>query len=133
MATWKLPPQVSIWINRLSQPLHGRLAWRLLPLLSGMLFAQGRRTVSSWLRAGDLGQDYKPFYYFLGSVGRCSESIASRLLRLLAGLLPLPEPRCLPSTIRRPSGPGRWSKERGFTTTPRPGRPTRNSSTGTSG
>lgn len=91
MATWKLPPQVSIWINRLSQPLHGRLAWRLLPLLSGMLFAQGRRTVSSWLRAGDLGQDYKPFYYFLGSVGRCSESIASRLLRLLAGLLPLPE------------------------------------------
>ena len=49
MATWTLPPQVSTWISRLSQPLHGRLAWRLLPLLSGMLFAQGRRTVSSWL------------------------------------------------------------------------------------
>src|ERR1700686_2061806 len=91
MATWKLPPQVSTWISRLSQPLHGRLAWRLLLLLSGMLFAQGRRTVSSWLRAGGLGQDYKPFYRFLGSVGRCNESIASMLLGLLAGQLPLPE------------------------------------------
>ena len=91
MATWKLPPQVSTWINHLSQPLHGRLAWRLLPLVSGMLFAQGRRTVASWLRAGGLGQDYKPFYRFLGSLGRGVEYSASLLLRLLAGLLPLPD------------------------------------------
>jgi hypothetical protein len=91
MASWKLPPQVSTWINSLSQPLHGRLAWRLLPLLSGILFAQGRRTVASWLRAGGLGQDYKPFYRFLGSVGRGVEYIASLLLRLLAGRLPLPD------------------------------------------
>ena len=89
MATWKLPPQVSIWINHLSQPLHGRLAWRLVPLLSGVLFAQGRRTVASWLRAGDLSHDYKPFYRFLGSVGRCVGSIASLLLRLVAAQLPL--------------------------------------------
>jgi DDE superfamily endonuclease len=88
MATWKLPPQVSNWINQLSQPLHGRLAWRLLPLMSGILFAQGRRTVASWLRAGDLGHDYKLFYRFLGSVGRCVDFIASRLLRLVAAQLP---------------------------------------------
>lgn len=91
MATWKLPPQVSTWINHLSQPLHGRLAWRLLPLLSGMLFAQGRRTVASWLRAGDLGHEYKPFYRFVGSVGRHAGFIASLLLRLLVRQLPLPE------------------------------------------
>ncbi len=91
MATWKLPPQVSTWINHLSQPLHGRLGWRLLPLLSGMLFAQGRRTVACWLRAGDLGHDYKPFYRFVGSVGRHTGMIASRLLRLLVSQLPLPE------------------------------------------
>jgi hypothetical protein len=89
MATWKLPPQVSDWINQLSQPLHGRLAWRLLALLSGMLFAQGRRTVASWLRAGGLGRDYKSFYRFLGAVGRCVDFIASRLLRLVAAQLPL--------------------------------------------
>jgi hypothetical protein len=91
MATWKLPPEVSTWINHLSQPLHGRLAWRLLPLLSAMLFAQGRRTVAAWLRAGQLGQQYKPFYRFLGSVGRQTGSIASLLLRLLVSRLPLPE------------------------------------------
>jgi DDE superfamily endonuclease len=91
MATWKLPPQVSTWVNHLSQPLHGRLAWRLLPLLSGMLFAQGRRTVAAWLRAGELGQQYKPFYRFLGSVGRQTGAIASLLLRLLVSRLPLPE------------------------------------------
>jgi DDE superfamily endonuclease len=89
MVTWKLPPQVVTWIEQLSQPLHARLAWRLLPLFAGMLFAQGRRTVASWLRAGELGKGYKPFYYFLGSVGRSSQFIAGQLLRLLASSLPL--------------------------------------------
>jgi hypothetical protein len=91
MATWILPPQVSTWINRLSQPLHGRLAWRLLALMTGMLFAQGRRTVASWLRAGDLGHDYKAFYRFLGSLGRRLGFIASGLVRLVAAQLPLPD------------------------------------------
>jgi hypothetical protein len=89
MATWKLPPQVHAWIVHLSGSLHGRLAWRLLALLTGMLFAQGRRTVACWLRAGGLGQDYKRFYYFLGSLGRHVEWVALRLLRLLASRLPL--------------------------------------------
>jgi hypothetical protein len=89
MAIWKLPPQVTSWIDQLSGPLHGRLAGRLLLLISGMLFAQGRRTVASWLRAADLGKDYKRYYYFLGSVGRKVEWIALHLLRLLAFLLPV--------------------------------------------
>jgi hypothetical protein len=89
MATWKLPPQVSSWIDQLSGSLHGRLAWRLLALLTGMLFAQGRRTVACWLRAGGLGHDYKRFYCFLGSVGRTVEWVALRLLHLAASQLPL--------------------------------------------
>ena len=64
---------------------------RLLPLVSGMLFAQGRRTVASWLRAADLGNDYKAFYRFVGCVGRRVDFIASQLLRLLVSQLPLPE------------------------------------------
>jgi hypothetical protein len=91
MATWKLPPQVSTWINQMSSPLHGRLAWRLLALLAGVLFATGRRTVASWLRANSVGRDYKAFYRFLGCVGRCVEPVAFMLLRLLARQLPLPE------------------------------------------
>jgi hypothetical protein len=89
MVPWQLPPTVAEWVNRLSRPLHGRLAWRLLPLLTAMLFAQGRRTVACWLRAGGLGRDFKAFYYFLGSLGRRTESVASQLLRLAATLLPL--------------------------------------------
>jgi hypothetical protein len=88
MAIGKLPPQVAHWINQLSEPLHGRLAWRLLPLMTGMLFALGRRTVAAWLRAGDLGDPYQPFYYFLGSLGRQVPRVAARLLRLVASHLP---------------------------------------------
>ncbi len=88
MATWKLPPQVSTWIQALSQVLHAKLAWRLLPLVTGMLFAQGRRTVASWLRAGGLSRDYEQFYYFIGTVGCQAQRIASLLLRLVATMLP---------------------------------------------
>ena len=35
-----------------------------------LLFASGRRTVSSWLRAGGLSKDYRDYYYFLACVGR---------------------------------------------------------------
>jgi hypothetical protein len=38
------------------------VAWRLLPVFAGMLFAQGRRTVTSWLRAGGLQEDYRAYY-----------------------------------------------------------------------
>jgi hypothetical protein len=82
MLAWQLPVEVVFWISQLSQPLHARLAWRLLPLLRGMLFAQGRRTVASWLRAAGLGDDFPRYYYFLGSLGRKVEFVAARLLRL---------------------------------------------------
>jgi hypothetical protein len=60
----------------------------LLPLVTGMLFAQGRRTVASWLRAGGLSRDYEQFYYFIGAVGCQAQRIASLLLRLVAKILP---------------------------------------------
>jgi hypothetical protein len=81
MAEWHLPAELVLWIAQLSQPLHARLAWRLLPLMTGMLFAQGRRTVASWLRGGGLGDDYRAYYYFLGSLGRKVKWIATTLLR----------------------------------------------------
>jgi hypothetical protein len=81
MATqWQLPTELVSWITELSQVLHRRLAWRLLPLLSGMLFAQGRRTVASWLRGGGLGNDFRRYYYFLGSLGHNVKYVAYLLL-----------------------------------------------------
>lgn len=88
MVNWRFPPQVARQIDGLSQPLHGRLAWRLLPVLAGLLFAQGRRTFACWLRANGLGRHFKPFYYFLGRLGRSTEFVASRLLRLVAAVVP---------------------------------------------
>ena len=87
MAQWQLPAEMLVWISQLSQPLHARLAWRLLPLCTGILFAQGRKTVASWLRGGGLGDDYKAYYYFLGSLGRKAQFVSSLLLRLALGLL----------------------------------------------
>jgi DDE superfamily endonuclease len=82
MAQWTLPVEVESWIARMACLLHGRLAWRLLPLLAGALFGQGRKTVASWLRGGGLGDDYKNYYYFLGSLGRNVKSLAAVLLRI---------------------------------------------------
>jgi hypothetical protein len=88
MATqWQLPIELVSWITALSQMLHARLAWRLLPLVTGMLFAQGRRTVASWLRGGGLGDDFRRYYYFLGSLGRNAKSVASLLLRRVVDVL----------------------------------------------
>lgn len=82
MAQWKLPSEVEDWITQLSGLLHGSVSWRLLPLLAGALFAQGRKTVASWLRGGQLGRDYQDYYYFVGSLGRNVKSLAAALLRI---------------------------------------------------
>ena len=83
MVLWNLPAPWAPWIAALAWPLHGRLAWRLAPLLQGALFAHGRRTVASWLRAAGLGHDFPGYYYFLGALGRCTQASAAALLRLL--------------------------------------------------
>src|SRR5207244_3575228 len=49
----------------------------------GVLFARGRRTITSWLRAAGETQDYQDHYYFLGVLGRKTEWLAMSLLRLV--------------------------------------------------
>jgi hypothetical protein len=63
MATHFLCGSIKGWIERMTVHLDARVSWRLIPLLTGFLFATGRRTVSSWLRAGDLSDDYQDYYY----------------------------------------------------------------------
>jgi DDE superfamily endonuclease len=87
MAAWPLPPEVVFWVAQLATPLHARHAGRLLPLLRGLLFARGRRTVAAWLRAAGLGQDYQRYYYFLGALGHKSRFVASLLLRRVADVV----------------------------------------------
>jgi DDE superfamily endonuclease len=79
-STW--PAEVALWISHGTALLHETNGWRLSLLLGGMLFARGRLTVASWLRAGELGDDFRGYYYFLGSLGRKVKSLAGALLRL---------------------------------------------------
>ncbi len=88
---WDSPEQWSQWSIWLAAGLHGRNRWRLPVLLMGILFAGGRRTVTSWLRAAGVSADYQDYYYFLASLGRKTESVATQLLALLLLALPLPQ------------------------------------------
>ena len=71
--------------------LHARNRWRLPLLLVGILFANGRRTVTTWLRAAGVSDNYADYYYFLAALGRKTESVATQLLALLLRVLPLAE------------------------------------------
>ena len=55
---WKCPDNWSEWRQWLAAGLHARNRWRLPVLLIGMLFANGRRTVTSWLRAAGVSDDF---------------------------------------------------------------------------
>jgi hypothetical protein len=78
---------IQSWIERLAGHLDARVSWRLLPLLTGFLFATGRRTVSSWLRAGELSDDYQDYYYFLSSLGHKVKALATVLLHLVVAVI----------------------------------------------
>jgi hypothetical protein len=88
---WQCPQQWTEWSEWLAVGLHGSNRWRLPVLLVGILFAQGRRTVTTWLRAVGISNDFDDYYYFLASVGRKSESVATQLLALVLANVPFPD------------------------------------------
>jgi len=89
-SNWQCPSEWSEWSEWLAAGLHARNQWRLPVLLTGILFARGRRTVTSWLRANGISADYADYFYFLASLGRKTESVATQLFLLLLRTLPLP-------------------------------------------
>lgn len=90
-ANFRGPKEWDQWTEWLMAGLHGRNRWRLPILLMGILFAQGRRTVSTWLRAAGVSPDYEDYYYFLASVGRNAKLVSWRLLSLVLKIVPLPQ------------------------------------------
>jgi hypothetical protein len=71
------------WIAWLKPALHSRTKWRLPVVLLGLLFARGRRTVTSWLRAQGITDTFYEYYYFLESLGCKIEPLATALFVLL--------------------------------------------------
>jgi hypothetical protein len=94
MDTWKLPAEFQSALRSLQTHLHERLDWRLPLLVAGIVFAQGRRTVTSWLRAAGVGADFRTYYYCLSSLGGKASWCAISLLHLLLSRLD-PGPRWL--------------------------------------
>jgi hypothetical protein len=88
---WQCPSDWSEWSEWLAAGLHARNRWRLPVLLVGILFAHGRRTVTSWLRAAGVSPDFQDYYYFLAALGGKTKSVATRLLLLVLRALPLPD------------------------------------------
>jgi len=78
-----LPPEWQPILAALTPWLHARLAWRLPPLLIGVLFARGRRTVTSWLRGAGIAIGFPGYYYFLARLGGRTGMLAGILLRTL--------------------------------------------------
>jgi DDE superfamily endonuclease len=88
MVQYQPPKDWQQWVEWLAAGLHGRSRWRLSLILLGMVFARGRRTVTTWLRAAGISDDFNDYYYFLQPLGRKSKALAERLFLLLLVHLP---------------------------------------------
>jgi DDE superfamily endonuclease len=67
------------WFSVLASVLDPRSAPRLLRLLLGAVLAAGRRTVTSWLRAAGVADEYRPAYTTVAAAGKRTDLIAARL------------------------------------------------------
>src|SRR5271157_3041581 len=136
METQWLPVSFVVWITALAGMLDARQQTRFVQLCTGLLFARGRRTVTSWLRGCAAGRDYKRYYYLLGSIGRKTPAIAGALLRILRKRLPGDGPGT-PLVFAIDDSPtkryGPTSRALASITTPLRDRPGPSSSTATSG
>lgn len=87
-----LPPFLTSAFAALACWLDRRTAWRLPLLLCGLLFARGRRTVTSWFRAGGIRDDFRQGYVTVCAVGREADHLA---LTVQATVRPLLDPQRL--------------------------------------
>ena len=88
MAAWTLPNRIAGWCRFLTSTLDRRSRKYFLTIVLGMILAKGRRTVSSWLRAAGVGDDWKDHYYFLQTLGRKAGDVARLLLYLAVRQIP---------------------------------------------
>jgi hypothetical protein len=83
LTKWIFPDFWHVTVMALSYALHQRSAWRLSIVFTAMLFAKGRKTITSWLRAAGIDCCYKAYYYFIGSLAQKIENIAAALLEIM--------------------------------------------------
>jgi hypothetical protein len=75
------------WFSSLASALDRRSAPRLALLFLGAVLARGRRTVTAWIRAAKLSDEFRPCYTAVAAAGKKAETIAAYLV--LAVVKPL--------------------------------------------
>jgi hypothetical protein len=81
------------WFSALAHALDPRSAPRLACLFLGAILARGRRTLSSWIRAAGLSDQFRCCYTTVAAAGKRTELIAAYLLRALVKPLVANAPR----------------------------------------
>jgi len=87
MSALTLPQPLGHVLNTWTFMLDQRQRDLLLPLFQGWLFAHGRRTATTWFRAGDIALEYRRAYCLLGTLGHRVEWFASVLFHRLCRLV----------------------------------------------
>ena len=82
-----LPPFLATAFARLAHWLDRRTAARLPLLLYGILFASGRRTVTSWFRPAGITAEFRHAYTTVHAVGKAHQEVAIAALHSLRPVL----------------------------------------------
>jgi DDE superfamily endonuclease len=83
----QLPALLTTAFFGLAHWLHKRSAARLPLLLYGILFAKGRRTVTSWFRAAGISTEFRQAYTAVCATGREAEHLALTVVSVVEPLL----------------------------------------------
>jgi hypothetical protein len=67
------------WFSALGRMLDRRSGPRLAWLLVGAVLARGRRTVTSWIRAAGLSDEFRLCYTTVSAAGKRADALAARL------------------------------------------------------
>src|SRR5881394_2094528 len=76
MSSSHLPAWLSSTFDRFAAWLDRRSAAHVPVLLLGILFASGRRTVTSWFRAAHITDAFRPAYHTVYAIGRRANDLA---------------------------------------------------------
>jgi len=80
-------------LSALAAVLDPRSAPRLVFLFVGAVLARGRRTVTTWIRAAGLSDNYRPCYVTVAAAGKKADLVAARLAREVVRPLVADSPR----------------------------------------
>ena len=81
---WIFPDSWQVMLATLCSVLHQRSAWRLGIITAGIVFAKGRRTITSWFRCASLRREViaKTFFATSGH-NRKTRKIVRQFYRLM--------------------------------------------------